>query len=258
MSWVKSSGGTGTDPNSHTHNNKATLDKISESNGSMLFNGSSVGGGGSAAVSKWAGKKWIAIGDSITKSLTDTPYHTVVGTKLGFGTVINAGVNGSGYFVNGSGMGGPFHTRISSLDATADLITVFGGTNDWNEVGTTFAMGTFGDTTTSTFYGALDYTFKSLITKYPTKTIVVFTPIPRDNNWGANLNSQGVTLEQVTDAIIKVCNKYSIPVLDLFRNSGMFASNATFKTAYMPDGLHPNSAGHVLLADKIANFLNAL
>ena len=27
---------------------------------------------------------------------------------------------------------------------------------------------------------------------------------------------------------------------------------------YMPDGLHPNDAGHVLLADRIENFLRAL
>lgn len=221
-------------------------------------------GGGINASSNLKRKVYVALGDSITEKnfRTDKNYHDYIALWSGC-VVKNYGISGTGWFVPGSGQQ-PFYNRISGLDASADIITVFGGTNDWAQVGKSLVLGSFGDTDGAvSFYGAVDSTITQLITKYPTKTIAVFTPLPRDNAWAAN--SAGITLEQVSDAIIKVCNKYSIPVLDLYRKSGLAPWNATanatlFSCASAPngDGLHPNATGHQIIAYKILDFLQGI
>jgi len=57
------------------------------------------------------------------------------------------------------------------------------------------------------------------------------------------------------DIIIEVAAQYSLPVLDLYATSGMQPENEACRNALIPDGLHPNDAGHVILARRIANFL---
>lgn len=219
--------------------------------------------------SKWANKIWNAIGDSITERnfRSTKSYHDFIKEKIGC-AVNNYGISGTGWFTpSGSGGTNAIYNRIGSLNASADLITVFAGTNDWAQVGKTLVMGNLGDIDGSlSFYGAVDSTLSQLITKYPTKTIAVFTPIPRKNAWFEVANGSGITMTQVVDAIIKVCNKYSIPALDLYRVSTLFpwndtANNTYFKApggTYAADGLHPNDAGHQVLADKILSFLNSL
>jgi lysophospholipase L1-like esterase len=214
--------------------------------------------------SKWTGKIWNAMGDSITEVnfRANTRYHDYIKSKIGC-TVNNYGISGTGYFCGSS----PFAGRVNSMAANADLITVFGGTNDWDNVTRTLVLGAYGDTSaTGSFYGAVDSTLTQLIAKYPTKTIAVFTPLPRANGYGDSTKTgTGYTMKQIADAIIQVCNKYSIPVLDLYRNSSLFPWDTTANATYFKDpgadpadGLHPNDAGHAVLADKILSFLNTL
>lgn len=254
--------------------NQVTLDKLGENGGFLTYNGVKVDTTStlSADASKWANKKWNAIGDSITEHnfRSTQNYHDFIKAKVTGLLVNNYGVSGTGWF-SPSGTGGTnqIFNRIAAMDANADLITVFAGTNDWASVGKTFAMGTFGDTDqTLSFYGAVDFTLKQLIAKYPTKTIAVFTPLARSTSYGSTgLNAQGATLQQVADSIIKVANSLSIPVLDLNRNGSPLApwnttNNNTYFNYTFPtgsgDGLHPNDAGHVILADKILSFLNTI
>lgn len=209
--------------------------------------------------SKWSGKTILAIGDSITDLNTpETKYITFIGQSIN-ATIVNNGVSGSGYMCPTAITG-----RISGLTNNADLIYVFAGTNDYGNNGG-YALGTFGDTTTSTFYGAVDTVFTSLIAKYPLKTIAVITPLPRQN--GMTPNSLGFTLKDYATAVKTVANKYSLPVLDLFNGSSYFPDNATFRANYNyggngasgGDGLHPNTAWHQnFLAGKVLSFINTL
>ena len=58
------------------------------------------------------------------------------------------------------------------------------------------------------------------------------------------------------DVVIKeVCEKYDVPVIDLFTLSGMDPSLSEVRTQYMPDGLHPNAAGHEKIAAIISQSL---
>lgn len=253
MSWIKIT------------SSNDIVSKLGESNGELTFNGFKVDKITTTATqqSKWANKVWNCLGDSITEmtSAGGTQYygyHEYIKDWIGC-TVNNYGISGTGWFTpSSSGGTNAFYQRVSSMAENADLITVFGGTNDWGQTGKTLVLGTLGDTATSTFYGAVDNTIQQLIAKYPTKTIAVFTPLPRnlaDTTYGTNATN---TLDQVADAIIKVCNKYSIPVLDLYRVSNMNPSNATFRAAQMSDGLHPTKDGMKRIAEKMLSFLNSL
>lgn len=214
------------------------------------------------------GKKWEVVGDSITEVnyRSSKNYHAYIQEWAGC-TVINHGISGTGWFTpSSSGGTNAIHQRLNALDSTADIITVFAGTNDWAEVGKTLALGTLGDTDpTVSFYGAVNSVLTQLIAKYPTKTIAVFTPLPRSGSQIETLNASGISLKQVTDAIIQVCTRYGIPVLDLYRNSGFFPWNTTNNSAFFSsptspngDGLHPNAEGHKKLAYKILEFLNSI
>lgn len=222
------------------------------------------------AVSKWASKKWGVIGDSITEHnfRTTKNYHDYIADTIGC-SVTNYGVSGTGWRTPSSGGAQAIYQRIPSMSSDLDLITVFAGTNDWGQTGTPLVLGSFGDTTTSTLYGTIDNVIKQLVSKYLGKTIAVFTPLQRANGFVAN--SVGVTMEQIADAIIKVCNYYGVPVLDLYRNNNLSVWDSASNTYYFTpsgtsiptgseaaDGLHPNDNGHKVLADKILSFLNRL
>ena len=60
------------------------------------------------------------------------------------------------------------------------------------------------------------------------------------------------------EIIREVAEFYSLPVLDLYKNSGLQPRLPVIQQMYMPDGLHPNDAGHRVLADQIVQFLRTL
>ena len=118
------------------------------------------------------------------------------------------------------------------------------------------------DRTADTFYGALHVLFTSLINKYPEAKIVMATPLHRcneDNLRGDGNKKEDVgTLYRYVAIIREVAEYYSIPVLDLFACSGLQPCVPIIQQKYLPDGLHPNDAGHEILAEKIAGFLMSL
>jgi hypothetical protein len=206
--------------------------------------------GNATSESPLKGKKWFAVGDSITEAIVNTTkgYHAYVADATGC-IVTKNGAGGTGWEAVW-----PLRDRVANWGTDYDIITIFLGTNDWKDDPADFALGTLGDTTNATFYGCIDEALNLVIAKYPTKKIAVFTPLPSAN--GLN-NSQG-QLEQIADAIKEVAAKKSIPCLDLFRNSNLNVLNATAVAAYIPDGLHPNEAGHQWIAYKIQKFLESI
>ncbi len=145
-----------------------------------------------------------------------------------------------------------FCGRFAEMDDDADVIIVFGGTNDFRHGDAEF--GTMTDRTVETFYGALHTLYQGLVEKYPAATIVVMTPLHRLGEE----NGRGLTLKQYVEAIREVAEFYSLPVLDLYASSGLQPLIPIIKETYMPDGLHPNDTGYQVLANKLAAFLKAL
>lgn len=213
---------------------------------------------------RWQGATANFLGDSITQGFGATiPYHQHVRDILGLKEVRNYGISSTRIASQADDTDTPsMSVRYTTMNNAADLIVVFGGTNDWGHGSA--LIGTIADKETTTFYGALNVLCAGLIAKYPGKQIVFIAPLQRNftaNGTGGTegkTNGKQMTLIQYVDIIKEVCATYSIPVLDLYRTGNIYADSATIRAQLMPDGLHPNDAGHAYLGKKVAAFLNSI
>ena len=153
-----------------------------------------------------------------------------------------------------------FRSRLPEMDDHADAVVVFGGTNDFGHGDA--PLGRFEDRTDDSFYGALHLLYSDLLVKYPTAQIVVMTPTHRLSERTVGFNECGLRqdhpLKDYVEAIREVAEYYSLPVLDLFRVSGIQPAVPIMKETYMPDGLHPSDAGAARIADKLVGFFKTL
>ena len=147
-----------------------------------------------------------------------------------------------------------FPSRVAEMNPDVDVVVVFGGTNDFGHGDAPF--GEFSDPTADTFCGALHELYTSLLEKYPAATIMLITPLHRSTEDIPNMH--GKKLAAYVEMIRKAAEYYSLPVLDLYATYGVQPAVPVMKNAYMPDGLHPNDAGHVILTRKIAKFIESL
>lgn len=149
-----------------------------------------------------------------------------------------------------------FASRVDDMK-DADAVVVFGGTNDYGHGNA--PIGTFSDRTPDTFYGACHDLYIKLINKYPGKPIVIMTPLHRlTENEIKIKHGVTVTLKSYVDIIREVAEFYSLPVCDLYKNSGIQPIVPVLMEKFVPDGLHPNDAGHELIAQRLENFLLSL
>ena len=214
----------------------------------------------------FAGLKFNFLGDSITQGTgTTKTYHAYLAEKLGI-IVRNYGKSGSCI----SERSLPMYERALTMDTDADYVFVFGGTNDFFnsvQLGDLYTLsGSTKNATndTSNFYGALHTLCVNLINRFPDKKIVLTTPLHRehfgDQPTEFQTNAQGLYLSDYVNAIKEVGEWYSIPVLDLYANSGMNPNIPVHKEKFFSpaDGLHPNAEGHEVIANKIKIFLNTI
>jgi len=145
-----------------------------------------------------------------------------------------------------------FCGRFRDMEADADMIFVFGGTNDHGHGDA--PMGTDADRTPDTFLGALHFLFAGLQAAFPRAKIVVATPLHRAEEGRAD----GVMLIDYVNQIRIIARHYGLPVLDLYERSCIRADIPEIAARLTTDGLHPNDAGHAILAEEIGEFLKTL
>ena len=215
------------------------------------------------------GKKINFLGDSITEGACLNDWKNVYWMQVGK----NTGATVRGYGIGGTriaprlmperpgeeGFGQYFGSRVEKMDPDADIIVVFGGTNDFGHGDV--PLGTIADRDNTTFYGALHVLYRQLWEKYPTATIVIMTPLHRIGEHDS-LNEHGhpviASLKGISQAIKDVAEYYSFPVLDLYEKRGIDPTKPEDKEKYTVDGLHFNDAGHHILAARLQEFLEAL
>lgn len=215
--------------------------------------------------SSWSDGSVVFVGDSITAGVgTTKTYHAYLKEAEAFQAVTSMGVAGSCISSKsdyGSG-NSPLINRYTTIPS-ADLIVVFMGTNDY---GHETPLGTPSDTTDISFYGALDVIISGIQTQHPDSQLVFITPLHRYGFGTSKIlgtkftydnipNGRGHTLSDYVEAIKSVCAKYSVPIIDLFHQCPIDPSKSSDKTTYFPDGLHPNAAGHEIIADLISQSL---
>ncbi len=217
------------------------------------------------------GKKINFLGDSITEGCgTSAPENTfieILKREYGLAQARNYGKGGT-RIARQSEIKDPdnprdkdFIMRAEDMDADADIIVVFGGTNDYGSGQA--PLGSIDDSTMFTFYGAVRILCENLIKKYPSSTVVFITPLHRWNENGGlgTWKPEGVVQHPLCDyakAVKEACERYSVPVLDLFSEGAMPYNIPEWSKKYSTDGLHPNDEGHILIAKKLGKFLENL
>ncbi len=211
------------------------------------------------------GKKMVFLGDSITEGAGVEGSNNIYWQRLQQDGAITVG-----YGIGGTRIAKQinptterhdmyFRSRVVDMDSDADVVVVFGGTNDYGHGDASF--GEFDDRTDGTFYGALHNLYIDLLRKYPESQIVVMTPLHRLNEC-SEYNECGVrnvgTLEDYVEAIKQVARYYAIPVLDLYNMSGLQPEVESIRERFVPDGLHPSDAGHEKIYNLLKGFLKSL
>ena len=212
-------------------------------------------------------KKINFLGDSITEgvgaSCPENNYVSVFG-RISGAQVRNYGIGGTRIAKQRSKSDSEkwdmdFVGRVEDMDADADIVVVFGGTNDFGHGDS--KIGDFESRDEYTFYGAMHSLCIKLINKYPNSEIIFMTPLHRlgedDDVNGIGLRNQR-NLAGYVDIIKEVAAYYGLPVLDLFSTSGLQPKVDIIRELYMPDGLHPSDRVAERIARRLYSFISAL
>lgn len=141
---------------------------------------------------------------------------------------------------------------------SADYIIIEGGVNDaYNP--SVISLGTitigYNDTyDNNTFCGALESCFKYAQENYPNAKIgfICSHKVPSAMQGEYDFNT-------IIEKAKKICEKWSIPYLDLFNQSGFNYFLDSHVTEFSAgDGLHPNGKGYDIISPKIDEWLKTL
>lgn len=214
------------------------------------------------------GKKINFLGDSITfgagASSPDKCFVSLMKEYNDLAEARNYGIGGTRIArqreITNPDVDNDFNMRWDKMDPDADIIIVFGGTNDYAHGQA--PLGTKEDTDVYTFYGAVHHLCYMLTKTYPDKQIVFITPMHRFNEFGEGTwKPEGVEqrpLKEYVYAIKEVCERFSVPVADMYGQGLMHGNIPSWCKIYMPDGLHPNDKGYELLARRLSSLLKSL
>jgi len=210
---------------------------------------------------------WYALGDSITQGYNSSLDANGEG-KLNLNAsrcwalflsastgwkLNNVGVGGSGFVHNGTVL-----DKLNARDHVdtinfqgAEVITIAYGVNDWKY---NMKLGTMEDDIAKggTFYSNMRYIIEKLQKDCPDAEIVVISPLncsrygSADKNWGLGYKfSNNGTLQDIYDAMKKVCDHYGLPLIDILHNEEINGDIVN----WLPDGVHPSILKHLRLSE---------
>ena len=212
-------------------------------------------------------KRIAFMGDSITAGHGVADIQDVYWNLIGRQT----GAQVFGYGISGTRIAAQRHriepidqlhylTRVDDMIPDVDIVVIFGGTNDFGHGDA--PLGTISDRQEDTFYGAFHLLIEKLILRYPDAQIVLMTPLHRLGEEDVLRNDRGLRracpLIRYVEAIREIGQYYGITVVDLFATCPIQPAVELLREKYMPDGLHPNEAGHILLARCLLRTLESL
>ena len=210
------------------------------------------------------------LGDSITEGagvedIAANRFDNVLRELAGLKETHNYGVGGSRIAHQRRASEMPrfdlcFCGRAFDMDKAADVIVVFGGTNDYGHGDAPF--GTAADHSPATYCGAVNYLMDMLRAEYPNAVPVFLTPARRFGDELPSTEISGVPdkrpLAAYADYIRAAAAARGIAVMDLYNDFPVNPNVEADRVAYTADGLHLNDAGHRMLAERLKAFLEAL
>ena len=212
-----------------------------------------------AATSVLKGKKIIYDGDSIAESRTGSAsnngggYAKLIADSVG-GVYVNQAVGGAR--LTTASNGAAYHSvvdNLPNLPKDGDLYCFEGGINDYwtpKALGSGSKTDFTGTLDTNTICGALETIFRYALNNFVGKAIC-FVITHKIQSTAYVENTNGDTFENYRNAMVGICQKYSIPYYDAFSESGLNGWNTAQNNAYLTsnssgaaDGIHPNEEGY--------------
>lgn len=198
--------------------------------------------------------KWAGIGDSLTYPGTtraSQKYYDYINRNTGI-QFTNLGVSGTGYMNDYNGAG-TFRSRIDQIPVDTNVVTIFGSVNDM-----TYPIGTAEDTDDTTVMGCVYLTIQGIFTQRPDVVLGIIAPTPTMQHTPFG----GGNMVTFVAELRKMCEKYSIPFLDLFHESNMRPWDSTFRESYYSkdggNGTHPDENGYKRFTPMIQQFIESL
>lgn len=231
-------------------------------------------------VHPWAGKRVAYLGDSITDPNNN-------GSKVKYWGFLEQWLGITPYVYGISGrQWNDIPRQAEQLKKEhgdeVDAIIVFIGTNDYNAgvpIGQWYTekpekvvagihepkhpvdrLHRAPSTDTDTYRGRINVALETLKKLYPTKQIVLLTPLHRagfyanDSNWQPTedyTNQCGEYIDAYIDSVKEAGNIWAVPVIDWNSLSGLYPlldEQAVYFKDSGNDRLHPNDSGHIRLA----------
>ena len=193
------------------------------------------------------GKTLLSLGDGVSKG---SSYQEKVKNLLNLKSVINNSNNGL-----------VMSSMINLINEEAlkdiDIIMIMVGTNDYTKGR---ALGTINDGgEVESFYGDIQEVINAAKKAKPEAKLVFLTPLKHGYIEGQpsypDKNNIELGLDDYSKAIKAVCDKNSIPVIDLFNESGIEAENIA---QYTVDNMNLNEAGNEKVAKTISESLQKI
>lgn len=240
--------------------------------------------GNSTTQSEWGGKTVAILGDSMSvprEAADNKRFYNYLAETVGILPLPYATSGHQWKDLYGSAL------RLTQEHGDSiDAILIWAGTNDFNA---SLPLGTFFNETekivnvngkdvkrkhrdlcldTKTFCGSINRLLNLLKETYPTKQIVILTPIHRGYAEFGEYNIQpseeyanglGLYIDDYIKVLREAGSIWSVPVIDLFSNCGLLhrlASYDQYVSNTVKDRLHPNTIGHKRIADTVSGQLN--
>ena len=186
--------------------------------------------------------QYFALGDSITYGTSaNYPYPMVLASRFN-ATLTNVAVHGTQVL-------GLINTQIPLVpEGFTGIITLLVGINDVSggtalgDIDAVIAKNYSDLVKGASFAESYRYALETLMIKCPKATLV---PIQLLNS-----SANATAVATFRDAITKICNSLYLPLISPHAKAGIKQSNWP---TFMPDGLHPNDAGHEKIAKVLAN-----
>lgn len=198
---------------------------------------------------QWFGKKAVMIGDSLTQMhYWEEMFAQILG--MNYEVVAQSGGNMTA-----------IANFVDNIDS-ADVMTVWAGTNDWYDG---ISLGSLLNNDNNTYYGAVQHVCERVSERLPNCKLLLITPLQRlttnTDDWevddrGFRINpTTSKILEDYANAVIETAEIYGIEVLDMFHRGGVNAKNIDTWTS---DRLHPSRAGFEKLCWKIIDKVKSM
>ena len=179
----------------------------------------------------WAERQITVVGDSISTGAYVEMLESMTGAEI------------QNLAVSGMRLAGGMTEAVKEIEKDAELVIVYGGTNDYWHKKT--PIGTAGSTDPNTYVGALRYIHSYLQTNHPDGEILfIFPPkqiwsgLPNTTDFGYG------TFADFRGAFLQFCEDNGVHYIDL--------GDTEFDCAkHTDDGVHPNDSGHRLIAEII-------